>query len=1021
MQAGVTHHIVLTDGTDSVGLMSADDMRSFLRQPVARTSLKTASGDTLYSDLEPPYNTLQQADFSGGRAQKDFRDDATKYYDSQAVDTRFKNQCTLGPKVYSGVQAANDTPEYNPGAVTGTFVANMSMLQESVTGSSVVNMHLDTDHRWFQVFVAPYGSDVATLYQVDAYVIGKAGSISSAELNIYECNSTTQDPTSLLQSVGIGTWTATGSGEWKTITLSSALSLTVGNYYAIEVNYEHGTAGTWLQWPLNQARTGYPLPVMLGAAGYARGYSGAFGFRLYFKQVKAAQYYVYTGTGSYNVGHIQVYLKRTGTVSPTVRIETASGGLPSGTLAHANATKTLTSAEVPTSWGWVQVDYTDFSLTKGTGYFIVVSDETNRHFSSQLFWGGDGTGTGYSHVAAKKIGSAAWATDLTTCYYFRINNGRGLTNQAFKFFEYKSQLYLVDSPLEGNDAGKIWMNGDRGACDSNTGALTTLVDATKSWTTDEWAGCIAKITEGPGKGEYRTISSNTATVLTVSDAFTVTHTTTTEYVILGSNKFTDVTPTSGDTIDYPITDALVANGILFLAQSTNEAILAYREYNNAGTWTKGNDDEDPASTDTTAELLLLNKTQIWRAVSNNQVSYATTQAWGTDLTFGTAISVGANDYKVTGMCVYNSEVYIGKEDGLYSIKNDVPERLDIDLQWLTQTNNCRRMKGWGVYLMLPWGDGLERMYGMQVDDMGPNRDKGLPAGRQGQIVDLLSSPGQLYAAIDAGSGGTSSILVNNEMGWHELLRANQSGKRIRAMHLQVIPGGPNRLYFGMGNDVCYIKVPPSTLNPLTYSSYEYEASGEIITSWIDHHLADVDKYYKSLKLVSESLSSTVTITAHYQTDNSTDSDAWTQIGVFNTSPIQEIEFGTYLTGRRIRFKFQLATASSTSTPNLIAWTLESMMRITLKSRWEPIVWLRTGQQLLDGTIDTQTRATMVAQLDAWANSAVPVQMTTCDPVWSNIDVFLEPMPETEKHYQADESGDEADFVNCKGRLILLEA
>src|SRR5574343_2062828 len=90
--AGTSHHYVLedTDGT-KLGLLSSDKMASYRRDLIARTALKTSSGDTRYSDMEPPYATLMQDDFSGGRGQRNIVDDGTKFYDSENLDTRIKN------------------------------------------------------------------------------------------------------------------------------------------------------------------------------------------------------------------------------------------------------------------------------------------------------------------------------------------------------------------------------------------------------------------------------------------------------------------------------------------------------------------------------------------------------------------------------------------------------------------------------------------------------------------------------------------------------------------------------------------------------------------------------------------------------------------------------------------------------------------------------------------------------------------------------------------------------------------
>ncbi len=64
----------------------------------------------------------------------------------------------------------------------------------------------------------------------------------------------------------------------------------------------------------------------------------------------------------------------------------------------------------------------------------------------------------------------------------------------------KTSLMMIlaglSQPTTGNSL--LYLNGDRGAADDNTGALTTLIDATKSWVANEWIGCYAVLTAGPG-------------------------------------------------------------------------------------------------------------------------------------------------------------------------------------------------------------------------------------------------------------------------------------------------------------------------------------------------------------------------------------------------------------------------------------------------------------------------------------------------------------------------------------------
>ena len=66
---------------------------------------------------------------------------------------------------------------------------------------------------------------------------------------------------------------------------------------------------------------------------------------------------------------------------------------------------------------------------------------------------------------------------------------------------------------------------------ASAGDATTLTDASKSWAVDGWDYFILVITGGTGGGQYRIISSNTATALTVSAAWAINPDATSTYEI----------------------------------------------------------------------------------------------------------------------------------------------------------------------------------------------------------------------------------------------------------------------------------------------------------------------------------------------------------------------------------------------------------------------------------------------------------------------------------------------------------
>jgi hypothetical protein len=66
---------------------------------------------------------------------------------------------------------------------------------------------------------------------------------------------------------------------------------------------------------------------------------------------------------------------------------------------------------------------------------------------------------------------------------------------------------------------------------ATAGTSTTLTDSSKTFVTNQFQNFVLFIAGGTGAGQKRTIASNTATVLTVTEAFTVTPNTTSTYTI----------------------------------------------------------------------------------------------------------------------------------------------------------------------------------------------------------------------------------------------------------------------------------------------------------------------------------------------------------------------------------------------------------------------------------------------------------------------------------------------------------
>lgn len=115
-------------------------------------------------------------------------------------------------------------------------------------------------------------------------------------------------------------------------------------------------------------------------------------------------------------------LKNTGTPGNiTIRIETNSGGVPSGTLANANAIGTI-SAFTSTSLAWHNVEFTTgFTLSASTQYWIVIKIPAGPN-NNNYGWQADASSPTYAGgtVASSTDGGATWTADPTRDAGFRI-------------------------------------------------------------------------------------------------------------------------------------------------------------------------------------------------------------------------------------------------------------------------------------------------------------------------------------------------------------------------------------------------------------------------------------------------------------------------------------------------------------------------------------------------------------------------------------------------------------------------
>ena len=324
-----------------------------------------------------------------------------------------------------------------------------------------------------------------------------------------------------------------------------------------------------------------------------------------------------------------------------------------------------------------------------------------------------------------------------------------------------------------------------------------------------------------------------------------------------------------------------------------------------------------------------------------------------------------------------------------------------------------------VYLVFNLGAYIEKYYQNNMDDIGPNKDEGLPSNRIGDPTCMMSYPGRIFLAIDAKTTGYSTVMLRRSGGWHEIYRAPY-GCPIHDLAIQVIPGMSTRLWISQEYDLLWLPLPTGTWNPKNDSNFRYTHESVITTGWINAGFMDVSKFWKSVKLYTENLSGTSQyIVCEYQTEDGALESGWTAItDVFDTSPFEEqtITASYNVTARRIRFRFKLITTSNAESPIMKASIFEALLRFPVKYSYAMTYRLEDYPEGYSGVKDMTVRAeTLEAQLDTWADAPTVLTFTCPYSPYSNKKVVIEP-----SSLKPIQLNTEEQFEKHIGTITLLE-
>lgn len=679
----------------------------------------------------------------------------------------------------------------------------------------------------------------------------------------------------------------------------------------------------------------------------------------------------------------------------------ASGGYPTGAVVD---TFTVATTDMDTQGMYKTLEFTpDTGLTSGQYYFVLVTSSGSTATNGwQILLSYAGNGVSLDH------NGAAWLAS-TSDIMFRLD----AIDVDFKghFFNYKGAEFVVKEFNDGSRS-RLFINGDWGVC-TGSSSTTTLKDTSKSWTADEWIGCIVKINYGTGTNQvqrWRLITDNTTDTLTVSPAWGETPVANdTEYSILGSNKWTEIATTANppdwDDDSLIVSSVHVCNGIVYYCHGDNAPMTSMSYYNNSGTWTPNWVDENENfgylvdAVDQNGAFLVGVKLGVPSsyAICDTPINGYTTPH--------TAATFGDDQYdwdihdRAQNLVVYgdygNVWAFTERGGAWQMIDRKFYRTSPAEMSNTPDDVNGEAVMRKGVYLYWTYKSSVARYYSNSLDGQNPNKSEyGLPEDRRGYVSAMIAYEGLEIYAYDAGVTGYSSILANNGFGYFELFRAPQVGQRIFGMTVHSIPGIYNvdRLVFSCGQDIIYIPIDADPYNcrkSTLYHFYPFIWEANLITAWVYLKRRGAEKLWTDLQAIVENLGGTFFVDVYYRVDDNT---SWTFYTTKDTSferpynssaeeAVVPFSLSWGIEGLRIQIMFSIKTVDAQYSPKIVAGIIRALSKLPTSNRYTFNVLIEDDAVDKEGNpdVDYPTAAGKISVIEDWHDSPVALYVLSTTP------------------------------------------
>jgi hypothetical protein len=368
------------------------------------------------------------------------------------------------------------------------------------------------------------------------------------------------------------------------------------------------------------------------------------------------------------------------------------------------------------------------------------------------------------------------------------------------------------------------------------------------------------------------------------------------------------------------------------------------------------------------------------------------------------VTVGHRDGDdITGMEVYGDpeELWVFSESGMGAVANNrykpVPLR---ELLVAHHPNNGKANEVHDVYLLFSWRGRLQRFFRQNLEDLGPE----FPAGMsdiQGDIVDVVTYPGRVYAAVDS-RDGKSLILVHKGGAWHEVY-TSFPGERIRNLYIQSMQGKSDRLWASVGTGVMWFPIALNSVELEANSDYKYRPEGHLITSWVYTSEMELNKLFRSVVVVMDRAEDAdLNVELKYQIDD--EDSAWVLMDNVDDKNASAKEYnfsdgtaGASIQGNRVRLRISIHSHDATKTPVVRSIQFRIYKLPEVRYAWS---WISKASNISinlrgdeERSLGTQTSVLLAIQkIDSWASNMTQLTVDSSIEAFDNRVVLIEPIP-----------------------------